>query len=130
LSQSRDGGQAPRASGTGRAGRGRPKRLDLSDHPQSLATVLGELGRTRPLASGIALGQLGRRWSDVVGDRLAAETAPVRLEGGTLVVAASSSAWAVQVRFLAQEISARANGVLPGGPVARIRVVVRSGGVE
>jgi hypothetical protein len=70
------------------------------------------------------VGRLARGWTDVVGDRLAAETAPVRLEGSTLVVAAASGPWGTQARFLAKEIRRRADEALGGGEIERVRVVV------
>jgi len=61
----------------------------------------------------------------VVGERLAQETAPVSLDDqGALLVRASSSAWAAQVRFLAEEISGAANRLLGDDRVASVRVVV------
>jgi predicted nucleic acid-binding Zn ribbon protein len=89
----------------------------------------GLLGQ-RPWASGISLGELGRRWGSVVGERLGQETAPVALEGGVLLIRATSTAWAAQVRFLASEVRARANDVLVGGPIRDVKVIVDAGPVD
>jgi predicted nucleic acid-binding Zn ribbon protein len=86
----------------------------------------GLLGQ-RPWAAGISLGELGRRWGSVVGERLADETAPVALEGGVLLVRASSSAWAAQVRFLSGDVQRRANKVLGGGSIRDVKVTVDAG---
>jgi predicted nucleic acid-binding Zn ribbon protein len=59
----------------------------------------------------------------VVGLRLAEESAPVALDGGVLLVRASSSAWAAQIRFLSKEIAEGANRVLAaesGGGSGRV----------
>jgi predicted nucleic acid-binding Zn ribbon protein len=85
--------------------------------------VLSELTAGRPWAPGIALGRLGRRWIEVVGERLAAETTPAGLASGVLVVRASSAAWGAQVRFLAREVAERANVTLGGDVVKEVRVV-------
>jgi hypothetical protein len=69
------------------------------------------------------LGRLGRSWGAVVGDRLAGESEPVSLEGGTLLVRVSSAAWAQQVRFLAERVRTRANEVLGEDSIAQVRVV-------
>jgi hypothetical protein len=69
------------------------------------------------------LGRLGRSWAAVVGDRLAGESEPVSLEGGTLLVRVTSPAWAQQIRFLAEQVRARANEVLGRDSVAQVRVV-------
>ena len=47
-----------------------------------------------------------------MGPRLAAECAPVSLESGVLVVAASSGPWGAQVRFLAEEIRKKVDRML------------------
>jgi predicted nucleic acid-binding Zn ribbon protein len=98
------------------------RRPERSDEAHPLSAVIGSLAQERVLAAGLALGRLAARWSDVVGERLAAETAPLRLDRGTLVVAVSTQAWAAQVGFLAAEIAARAS--TDGAPVRELRVVV------
>ena len=68
------------------------------------------------------LGRLGARWGEVVGGRLAAETAPLRLDHGVLTVAASTQPWAAQVRFLGAEIAR--NATAAGASVRDVRVIV------
>jgi predicted nucleic acid-binding Zn ribbon protein len=89
----------------------------------------GLLGQ-RPWAAGISLGELGRSWDSVVGQRLAQETAPIALEGGILLIKASGSAWATQVRFLSDDVRRRANEVLGGGSIRDVRVTVDAGPVD
>src|SRR5207244_6297747 len=96
----------------------RERRAKRSGEPQGIGAVLEELGRGRRLAAGLALGRLARRWRDVVGERLADESAPLRLEGGLLLVRVSSAAWATQVRFLADAVVKEANVVL-GSEIVR-----------
>jgi predicted nucleic acid-binding Zn ribbon protein len=104
-----------------------PRKAARSEEPEEIGSVLdGLLGRG-PWASGISLGELGRRWGSVVGERLAQETAPVALEGGVLLIRASSAPWAAQVRFLAFEVRNRANEVLETSPVREVRVIVDAG---
>jgi hypothetical protein len=103
-------------------GRKRPKR---SPDAEGLSSVLDALLGEGTLRAGRAVGLLGRSWASVVGDRLAEESAPVRLDDeGSLLVRASSAAWAAQVRFLATEIEAAANRALGEDRVASVRVVV------
>jgi predicted nucleic acid-binding Zn ribbon protein len=109
-----------RAEGPG-GSRRRPAR---SDEALALGAILEGLAAERPWAAGMALGTLGERWPEVVGERLAAECSPVSLEGGSLVVRASSAPWAAQIRFLAQVVRDRANEVLGEGQVSDVRVVV------
>lgn len=76
-------------------------------------------------ARGVPIGRLATRWSDVVGPRLAKESAPVTLERGVLTVVARSGPWGAQVRFLAEEIRGRTNRALGEDLVGRVHVVVR-----
>ncbi len=103
----------------------RPRR---SLEPSSVGDVVAGLMRERVLAGGMQVGKLARRWPQVVGERLAAETAPMRLEAGILVVAATDGPWGAQARFLAEEIRRQANEALGGEPVKRVQVVVDPGG--
>jgi hypothetical protein len=91
----------------------------------SIGEIVEGLMRERTFARGVPIGQLASGWADVVGPRLAAESAPVSLEGGVLVVAASDGPWGAQVRFLASEIRTRANATLGSDEVRRVQVVVR-----
>jgi predicted nucleic acid-binding Zn ribbon protein len=106
---------------------GKPKRArqERSQEAQPIGSVLDSLTGGRPLAAGLALGELGRRWGAVVGDRLAQECSPIGLERGLLLVGAGSAAWAAQVKFLASQVRDRANEVLGMERVREVRVVVR-----
>jgi predicted nucleic acid-binding Zn ribbon protein len=85
----------------------------------------GLLGARGPWVAGLAAGELGRPWADVVGAPLDRETAPGSLdERGVLTVRAASSAWATQLRFLAARIAANANEILGRPAVTEVRVVV------
>jgi predicted nucleic acid-binding Zn ribbon protein len=101
-----------------------------SPEPAAVGEVLAGLLRERVLAQGVSVGRLARRWADVVGERLAAETAPVRLEGGILTVSVSTAAWGAQVRFLVAEVRNGANRTLGNDAVKEVRVAVRSQGLE
>jgi hypothetical protein len=98
-----------------------------SDEALPIGAILDSLAGGRPLAAGLVLGELGRRWEAVVGDRLAGECAPAALHGGLLLVRANSAAWAAQVKFLASAVRDRANQVLGFEGVQEVRVTVREG---
>lgn len=72
----------------------------------------------------MVLGELGRRWHEVVGDTLSRECAPAALHGDVLVVRASSAPWAAQLRFLQGDIATRANEVLGAKKIREVRVTV------
>ena len=107
-----------------RGGARRPRPDERKADPQDLGGVLDGLLAGSAWEAGLSLGELGRRWPSVVGERLAEEVRPAALRSGVLLVRASSQAWAAQVRFLARDVGRRANEVL-GRPVVRdVRVVV------
>jgi len=101
-----------------------PRRGDPSSEPTGVGEILRGLLSEGPLRRGLRLGRLGRVWHDVVGERLAAETAPVSLDEGGLVVSASTPAWAAQVRFLSGEIGRAAAAALGEEEPPAVRVVV------
>lgn len=103
--------------------RARPRR-DGAEGPEELGSILDQLTGEARLAEGMSIGRLARRWEDVVGERLALECSPIRLEGRVLLVRATSAAWATQIRFLAEQVAARANGALGRDAVEGVRVVV------
>jgi hypothetical protein len=90
-----------------------------------IADVVEGLLREPLFARGLAIGRLATTWPDVVGPRLAKESAPVTLEGGVLTVVASSGPWGAQVSFLAEEIRRRTNEALGNEAIMRVNVVVR-----
>lgn len=89
-----------------------------------IGEILDGLLRERAFARGVPIGRLTASWGEVVGPRLARESAPVSLDGGVLVVAASSGPWGAQVRFLAEEVRRRANETLGSQEVRKVQVVV------
>jgi hypothetical protein len=90
-----------------------------------IGDIVDGLMRERVFARGAPIGRLASGWEAVVGSRLAAESAPVSLEGGVLVVSASDGPWGAQVRFLASEIRNKANAALGSEEVKRVQVVIR-----
>lgn len=100
------------------------EREERTDEPAGLGPILDSLLHERVLRSGVAIGRLALRWPEVVGERLARESAPTALHAGLLVVRVSSSAWAVQLRFLAEEIRGRANAALGSDAVTGLKVTV------
>lgn len=58
-------------------------------------------------AGAAAVGGVFGRWSEVVGEAMAAHVHPVKLEHDRLVVEVSEPAWATQVRILSERIKDR-----------------------
>jgi hypothetical protein len=76
--------------------------------------------------SASALGTVFSRWADLVGPSVARHVMPLRLEGGTLLVAVDQPPWATQVRALAPGILDRL-AEETGERLDRLEVVVRPG---
>ncbi|HEY7401242.1 MAG TPA: DUF721 domain-containing protein [Actinomycetota bacterium] len=95
--------------------------------PAPIGEVIDGLMREHAFASGLSIGRLAASWGDVVGERLAATTAPERLEDGLLTIAATDSVWGAQAGFLGEEIRAKANRALGSDAVRKVQVVVRPG---
>lgn len=72
--------------------------------PQGIATILkrvmGDLGWTEGLNAGRVL----EEWDEIVGPSVAEHCRPISLDAGVLVVSASSSAWAAQLRMLTPQL--------------------------
>lgn len=83
---------------------------------ESLDTVMRGLGA--PEASGVHL--VFDRWSEVVGEALAARTRPLRMDGGRLLLAVDEPAIATHVRFLQGELLARLEALLGPGRVTSL----------
>ena len=111
--------------GPGGGRRGRKGATGSDEQPLGLGVILDELLKGRPWRPGVALGELARRWGEVVGPRLAEESAPVSLVDGCLSVRVGSAAWGAQLMFLTEEIRTRAETIVKGEVIRRVRVVVR-----
>ncbi|MCC6404522.1 MAG: DUF721 domain-containing protein [Fimbriimonadaceae bacterium] len=76
---------------------------------RQLSEVLPEaLGRSDVLRAARAL-RVARRWESVVGQILAARSAPDRFDHGTLWVAVTTSVWAQEIRLRRESILQRLN---------------------
>jgi hypothetical protein len=94
------------------------------DDPVPLAEVIDSLMADQVLARGLPIARLAGRWAEIVGPRLAAETAPVSLDEGVLTVRATDGPWGAQARFLTDQIRARASEALGSEPLRAVRIVV------
>ena len=94
--------------------------------PAPIGEIVDGLLLEHLFARGLDVGRLVAVWPEIVGDRLAAATAPAALEGGVLTVSVSDSVWGAQARFLHEEIRTKANAALGSEEIARVQVVVRN----
>lgn len=95
--------------------------------PVEVSGVLSELAQARGWAPRLRGAQVHDVWQEAAGDDLARHVRPVRLHGGVLVLEASSSGWATQVRYLTADLARRLNEALGGELVSQVRVVTQRG---
>jgi predicted nucleic acid-binding Zn ribbon protein len=91
-----------------------------------IGEIVDGLMREEVFSRGIPVAELAMRWQEIVGERLAGETAPASLEGGVLTVSATNGPWGAQARFLQEQIRLKANQALGSEVIETVRVVVRN----
>lgn len=90
--------------------------------PQLLTDTLSRLLRDMGWKEDIAVGGVVGRWREVVGDQIAEHCVPETFEDKVLVVRASSTAWATQVRLLTPTLLRRLAEEVGEGVVADVKV--------
>ena len=133
LARARTAAPAPGTAGSGTRRRRRPRRPtgegDYSGagpddrDPQPVGSVVDDLVDERGWSQPLAVGGVEGRWSQIVGDDIAAHCAPEEFEAGRLTVRTDSTAWATQIRLLAPSLLARLNDDLGAGTVTHLQVV-------
>ncbi|MFM7718047.1 MAG: DUF721 domain-containing protein [Actinomycetota bacterium] len=108
----------------------RDRKGDRTAEGAAIGDIVAGLLRRPEFARGVPIGTLSEAWPEIVGARLAAESAPLTLDDGLLVVAVTSGPWGAQARFLVDGIRDKANERLGAGSVTRVQVVVRPEAVE
>jgi len=107
-----------RLAGEARVSGAAPDDRDPQEFGAGLERLVAERGWGVELAVGGVLG----RWPQVVGPQLAEHCRPESFDDGLLVVRADSTAWATQVRLLAQTVLRRLAEELGDGVVEQLRV--------
>ena len=90
--------------------------------PQPLGALASRLVADRGWAGRVSAGVVFARWAQLVGADIAEHAQPVSLQDGELLVRASSTAWATQLRLLQRQLVARITTGVGPGVVTRIRV--------
>jgi hypothetical protein len=94
----------------------------LDDDPTRLSDVLRSEGHRLGIESAVEIGTLFRRWSLIVGEKVAAHARPSSLREGVLRVRAESPVWATEISYFAPEIARRANDEVGRAVVKEVRV--------
>jgi predicted nucleic acid-binding Zn ribbon protein len=90
-----------------------------------VSDALRSLAARRGWQAHLVAGDLQADWASIVGAQIAGHTAPLRLSGGVLVLAARTPLWAAEVRQLGAVIVRRVNERLGEGTVRTVTVSVR-----
>jgi predicted nucleic acid-binding Zn ribbon protein len=90
--------------------------------PQQLGRLASRLVADRGWADRVSSGVVFARWVQLVGADVAEHAQPVSLQNGELIVAASSTAWATQLRLLQRQLIARITAGVGPGVVTALRV--------
>ncbi|MCW4466636.1 DciA family protein [Glutamicibacter sp. MNS18] len=109
----RNAGTKPAPSVPGTAGR----------DPRAIGEVIGRLSKSRGWGTQVAVGSVLGRWSEIVGEEIAAHCKPESFEDTVVVVRCDSTSWATQLRLLSHELLKRFDAELGTGIVTVIRVL-------
>lgn len=90
--------------------------------PQAFGNLASRLASDRGWSDRLAGGHLFGRWTELVGEEIAAHSKPVELREGVLTLQAESTAWATQLRLLQRQIVQRISDGLGQQLVRSIRV--------
>lgn len=90
--------------------------------PQPLGRLASRLVADRGWVDRVSAGVVFARWTQLVGAEIAEHAQPVSLKDGELLVRASSTAWATQLRLLQRQLVARITAGVGPGVVKALRV--------
>jgi hypothetical protein len=95
---------------------------ERGDFPFRIRDLLGDVGRRVGLPAAVETGMVWSRWSEIVGEAVAAHAEPSSLKGGVLRVRADSPSWATEIGYLADQIKASVNRTVGADLVGEVRV--------
>jgi predicted nucleic acid-binding Zn ribbon protein len=97
--------------------------MSRSREPRAVGAELADLLRARGWDGRLAAARVMARWTEVVGEAVAAHCQPGRLDAdGTLQVIADSAAWATQLSYLQGTLLDRLGATCGPGLVRGIQV--------
>lgn len=111
--------QRTRRVGHGAEKKGRKDGRDFALIGDQIESLVADRGWEVDVAAGSVMG----RWGAIVGEEVAAHTAPVTFEDGTLTVRCDSTAWATQLRLMASTLMQRITADVGEGVVLELNIV-------
>lgn len=91
--------------------------------PQLISDVLDNLIQDREWQSGIAEGNLFANWEKLVGAEIAEHAEPIAILDGVLTIKTSSTAWAVQLNLISNDLLALLQASAPGALVEKLSII-------
>lgn len=91
-------------------------------NPERLGEIISRRKSPARKGSAAKIDLLALNWTRVAGDRISGHTAPTRLARGVLTVSAEGQAWASEASTQTEAIRRRAESLLGGGTVRKVRV--------
>ena len=91
--------------------------------PQLISDVLKNLIQDREWQNGIAEGNLFADWEKLVGAEIAEHTEPIAILDGVLTIKTSSTAWAVQLNLISNDVLASLQASAPGALVEKLSII-------
>ncbi|WP_420437687.1 DciA family protein [Candidatus Poriferisodalis sp.] len=90
----------------------------ISDSIRAVTAGFGSRGRAM---------DLNERWTEAVGEAIAAHSQPERLDAGRLTVVVDDPAWATELRYHSSRILAALNAESGAATIAELRLRVQPG---
>ena len=100
------------------------------DDPQPVSDALRHLRRELGTPEPGHFEAIRDSWAELVGDALAAHSAPLHLRAGILRISVDDPAWAGQFRYLADGLVTALTERVPGAAVREISVVATRPGAD
>lgn len=118
-------GQFERKKKRPRTTRDKPVR---SAGPQPLGDIFSKFIAQRGWKEPVAVGSVLADWSSIVGPQIAENAKVESFENATLILRASSTAWATQLRLLTPQLMHKFNDVLGTGVITKLEIKGPAGG--
>ena len=96
---------------------------DTVNGPHILKDVLSQIIKDRDWKGGIAEGTLFSTWADIVGPEICLHATPISLLDGVLNIQTSSTAWAVQLQLVSNELLETIRASSPGALVESLSLI-------
>jgi predicted nucleic acid-binding Zn ribbon protein len=96
---------------------------DAANGPHILKDVLSQIIKDRDWKGGIAEGTLFSTWADIVGPEISLHATPISLLDGVLTIQTSSTAWAVQLQLVSNELLKTIRASSPGALVESLSLI-------